>query len=94
METLFNDTSKALKAETFDGRSDRHFSWTPMLVDEQGWGEARDELAAALDRILAIQANSAARLAKSEEEATPISVAMLCFEAAASRRHRITPKDA
>lgn len=94
METLFNDTSAAMKEKTFDRRDDRHFSWTPMLVDEQGWAEARDELAATLDRVLAIQAASAERLAESGEEATPISVAMLCFEAAASDRHRIPPKDA
>jgi DNA-binding transcriptional ArsR family regulator len=94
METLFNDTSAALREETFDRRDDRHFSWTPMLLDEQGWGEARDELAATLERVLAIQAASAGRLAESGEEATPVSVAMLCFEAASSHKHRIAPRDA
>jgi DNA-binding transcriptional ArsR family regulator len=94
METLFNDTSAALKEETFDRRTDRHFSWTPMLVDEQGWGEARDELAALLDRIFEIQAKSGARLTESEEEGIPLSVAMLSFEAATAERHRIAPKDA
>lgn len=94
MEALFNDTSEAIKAETFDRRNDRHFSWTPMLVDEQGWAEARDELAAVLDRILEIQASSAERLSKSGGEATPISVAMLAFEAASPHKHRVMPKDA
>jgi len=94
METLYNDTSEALKEATFDKRDDRHFSWTPMLLDEEGWGEARDEMAETLQRIFAIQARSAERLAESEKEATPVSVAMLCFEAASPHKHRIAPKDA
>lgn len=80
VQTVVNDASAALQSGTFDRRADRHLSWTPMIVDEQGWGEARDALAGLLDRIIEIQTASAGRLAEDEEQGVPMTVAMLGFE--------------
>ena len=55
---------------TFDKRSDRHLSWTPMIVDEQGWNEIKDGLEDMLEKVLEIQSSSAARLARTTKRAS------------------------
>ncbi|HEX5711763.1 MAG TPA: winged helix-turn-helix domain-containing protein [Solirubrobacterales bacterium] len=92
MQTVINDASEALKAGTLDQREDRHFSWTPMLVDEDGWKELTEVLEGTLERVFEIQAASAGRLAEADEEGVPVSVAMLGFEAAAPHKQRVAPK--
>jgi DNA-binding transcriptional ArsR family regulator len=80
LQVIVDDAVAALEGGTFHRRDEHHQSWTPMLVDEQGWKDATDTLRGALDRVLEIQAESAARLAKSSEESFPISVTMLGYE--------------
>lgn len=38
-EQLAEQVREAMVAETFDGRSDRVHTWTPLLLDERGWGQ-------------------------------------------------------
>jgi DNA-binding transcriptional ArsR family regulator len=80
LQVIVDDAVAALEGGTFHRRDEHHQSWTPMLVDEQGWKDATDTLREALDRVLEIQAESAARLAKSSEQSIPISVTMLGYE--------------
>jgi hypothetical protein len=91
IKTIINDASSALLAGTFDKRTDRHLSWTPMLLDEQGWGELKEGLAEMLDRVFAIQSASAERLTAQDAPGIPISVAMMGFEAPSSDKHRVAP---
>lgn len=70
----------AMTAGTFDARDDRHLSWTPMVVDEEGWGELSGILDRALEEVLEVQAASAGRLAKDGGEGTRVGAAMTCFE--------------
>jgi DNA-binding transcriptional ArsR family regulator len=92
LQTLITDASEALKSGSLDRRDDRHMSWTPMIVDEQGWEEAIKSLADLLERVFEIQAGSAERLAKADEEGIPVTVAMLAFEAAGPDKKRVIPK--
>jgi DNA-binding transcriptional ArsR family regulator len=77
---LIEEVVAALKAGTFDAREDRHTSWTPGVVDEQGWQESVDLVNETLDRIIKIHADSAKRLAKSGETGVPATLALLHFE--------------
>jgi DNA-binding transcriptional ArsR family regulator len=86
MRSLVGDVAGAFEAGTFDARTDRHLSWTPLVVDEQGWREIVEGLAKLLDRVLEIEAESAERLASSEDEGFHATVAMLGFEAPAERK--------
>jgi hypothetical protein len=49
--TIFNQFAErvidAMRAGTFDARSDRHFTWTPLLLDQTGW----DRVIAAVDAL-------------------------------------------
>jgi len=92
LRTIMNDAAESLKSGNFERRKDRHMSWTPMIVDETGWGDLTKGFEALLELVLEIQRTSAERLAKADEEGIPISAAMLAFEAASPQRKRIIPK--
>jgi DNA-binding transcriptional ArsR family regulator len=79
-QMILDDVVASLEEEVFDEREDRHMSWTPMLVDEQGWREINDILGGALKEVLKAQAASVKRLAKSKDEGINMSVAMLGYE--------------
>jgi DNA-binding transcriptional ArsR family regulator len=91
LQTVMNDASDALMAGTFDKRTDRHLSWTPMIVDEQGWDELKTGLEGFLERIFDIQSSSAERLAAEDAPGIPVTVAMMCFEALMSNERKVGP---
>jgi DNA-binding transcriptional ArsR family regulator len=80
VQMIIQDVMEALDAGTFNVRSDRHFSRTALVVDEQGWEDLASLLAGTLDRVLEIQLESSSRLAKSGEEEIHAKVDMLHFE--------------
>lgn len=82
VDAIFEDAADALRADTFDSRTDRHLSRTPLLLDEQGWEEANAIQDKALDALLEVQAKAAERMTKSEETGFRALAAMACFERA------------
>jgi len=92
LQTVFDDATTALTTGTFDKREDRHLSWTPMIVDEEGWEEIRKDLEGMLERIFEIQAASAERLTKANEPGIPVSVSMIGYETPATQEKRAVPK--
>jgi DNA-binding transcriptional ArsR family regulator len=91
LRTMVNDATEALKSGSLDRRDDRHMSWTPMIVDGQGWEDTTKALEEMLERVFEVQAESADRLAKANEEGVPMTVAMLAFEAAGPHKQRVAP---
>src|SRR5882672_1401727 len=65
MTEIWNVIGSAMTAGTFDARDDRHVSWTPMVVDDEGWQELQGILARTLDEVIEVQAQSASRIARS-----------------------------
>lgn len=80
VQMVMEEIAGALRAGTFDARDDRHLSWTPGVVDEQGWSESVDLFAETLDHAIEIQTASAKRLAKSGEEGIPATAVLMNFE--------------
>ncbi len=80
MKMLISDVIEAMNGGTFDSRDNRHMSWTPGVVDEQGWMESVDLINETLDRAIAIHTASAKRLAKSGEEGIPATTVLMNFE--------------
>jgi predicted ArsR family transcriptional regulator len=70
----------ALEADTFDSRADSHFTWTPRVLDEQGWKDQMNELLRAYERSNEIEAESKARLLREGGEGIPTTIAMAGFE--------------
>ena len=78
---MINDAAKAaLLAETLDSHPDRHLSCTPVVIDEQGWGDIVALLEGTLNRVIEIQAQSAGRLAEEETRGLRATVSILSFE--------------
>lgn len=77
--------TQAIEEGHFDGRDDRHFSCTQLLVDEKGWSELIDILGAAAERIGAVGERSSRRLQKDGSEEVPVTVALAGFESHAGR---------
>jgi DNA-binding transcriptional ArsR family regulator len=79
-QMIIDDVVASLEDGTFDAREDRHMSWTPMFVDDQGWGEIKGILGKALKDVMKVQTQCVKRIAKSGEEGFNVSVAMLGYE--------------
>lgn len=80
LQTLIERSRRAIEEGTFDAREDRHFTWTPLQVDERGWREMTRLLASTLAKLEKIESRSHARLAKSGAEAISTTVALAGFE--------------
>ena len=89
---IIDNVFGALKVGTFDSREDRHISWTPGVVDEQGWDELVDLINDTLAKIIKIHAASAKRLAKSGEKGIPVNVVLLNYETPAATKAKSRAK--
>jgi DNA-binding transcriptional ArsR family regulator len=81
LQMIWEETSDAMRTGTFESRSDRHLSRTPMTLDEQGWRELNALLRKVHSQAEGIAAKSAQRLTESDEEAIPTRLVMMHFEA-------------
>lgn len=79
-QTLLERVVEAMEAGTFDVRDDRHFTWTPYTVDEEGWSELTALQAETLERATEIGVRSAERMARSQEAGVNTTFALACFE--------------
>jgi DNA-binding transcriptional ArsR family regulator len=78
----------ALEAGTFDRRPERHFTWTPLVLDEEGRGRVIklvDDLFAAL---FEEQADARTRLCRSGEPPIYATVALAAFDSPKLHRNR------
>jgi DNA-binding transcriptional ArsR family regulator len=80
LKVVWEDVSAAIKAGTFDGRSDRHLSHNDITLDEEGWRGVRNALAGMLDEVEKIESASAARLKRSGDEGIPATIVAMQFE--------------
>lgn len=80
IQAIIDDASVALQSGTITRRGDEHVSWTPGDFDEAGWKEATELMTQTLDRLTAIQRESANRLAESGDACVSGTVGILAFE--------------
>jgi DNA-binding transcriptional ArsR family regulator len=80
LQSVFEDVEAASKAGTLDETDDIHLSRTPMVLDRQGWDDVSTTLDGSLDRLLEIQSEASARLAKSDEAGVLAKVNMMHFK--------------
>lgn len=77
---MIHDAARALDAETFDQRTDRFFTHTPLNLDERGWralSEMQDEM---LQRTFDIQTESDERRRGTNEPSIRTIAVMVTFE--------------
>lgn len=73
----------AMQAGTFDARFDRHLTWMPLQLDEQGWEELSTAMASCFGEVEQIRHDAKDRLAKSGEPSVPVTFGMVGFESPA-----------
>jgi DNA-binding transcriptional ArsR family regulator len=78
--TYINRVAGAIEAGTIDTRPDRHFTWSDPVFDQQAWDETIDEVEALFNRIPVRSKEAAKRLAQTDEEPIPVTIALACFE--------------
>jgi DNA-binding transcriptional ArsR family regulator len=61
-ETAFDGLARSLSSGGFERRPETHLSYTPLLLDEQGWAQINGRLDEVLDEAMALQAECAARI--------------------------------
>lgn len=79
-EELVKRVKEAMEAGTIDARADRHFSWSPFRLDQQGWDNALARINAVFHFLFEEQEEANARMAESGEEPIPMTVALAAFE--------------
>ena len=93
-QMVLDDVVASMEEDKFDAREDRHLSWTPMMVDEQGWEEINGLLHSTLKQVIKAQEAAVKRLAKSNEEGFDMSVAMIGYEVPAESAKKLPKKKA
>jgi hypothetical protein len=80
LRTIGEEACEALAKQTLGSRADAHLSRTPLDLDPTGWRDVATLLEETLDRVLAIQDESSARLADDRKETIASKLAILHFE--------------
>jgi DNA-binding transcriptional ArsR family regulator len=90
LQSFMDRAVAALEAGTIDGREDTTLYWTPVLLDQQGWDEVTATMKETINRVLAIQDQSRARLAKRKGRgAISAIVGIASFETSGSREEMV-----
>lgn len=80
LDQLWEQIGCALKAGTLDSRDDRHLTWTPVILDEQGWKERGKVLAECFHSLQHEQDDAKIRLQASGDKPILMTVALAAFE--------------
>lgn len=79
LESYFARITEAIDAKTLDAESDRHLSWTPIVLDRSAWAK----ITTGLDEILAwlprLEAEAIKRLKGTSNEPIPATVGLSAF---------------
>jgi DNA-binding transcriptional ArsR family regulator len=84
LEAFIARISEAVEAGTFDAEVDRHLSWDGISLDRIAWSELMTRLDEVLAWLPTLEAEAAARLEESQEEAIPTTVGLTAFRSPAS----------
>lgn len=94
LRNLTVDAATAISEDAFDALVGAHMSWTPMIVDEQGWEELVAILLRTLEEVVAVQEGSVSRLEAHDAEGISCTVSMLGYSSAIEKRKVGPPTDA
>jgi hypothetical protein len=79
---------EALDAGTFDAREDRHFTWTPLVLDEQGRKRVLALVDDLFDRLPEEQTDARIRCEHTGEALMSVTVGLAAFDSPKAERNR------
>jgi DNA-binding transcriptional ArsR family regulator len=80
LRMIHADITEAAESDTFEARADRILTRSPLVLDDQGWKELHDLLAAVLDQASRIADDSARRLARTSADEVLTKLVLMQFE--------------
>lgn len=86
LEMIGEDAVAAIFEGTYDSLEDAHMSWTPMILDQDGWEAVVAVLRRALEEVEEIKRVSAERLLNKDQAGTSCTVSILGYGAANEKR--------
>ncbi|HEV7493725.1 helix-turn-helix domain-containing protein [Baekduia sp.] len=94
LSKMLGDVRTAVTAGTFDERADRHLSYAPLMLDEQGWRDLGDRLGEVLAWAIEEQATSAGRLQDGQSGGPEVRarLSMLAYSAPPTGSESAAPK--
>jgi len=84
LQAIVGEVVGALQSGALDARMDRHVSWMPMRLDDQGWDELMTLLGDTLKKAQRIKDKNARRLGD-PDQGTEVIVSLMGFERSKSR---------
>ena len=78
--TYAERVKEAMEGGTMDARDDRHFTWTPVRMDQRGWEAVIAKVNAVYRFLYEEQDRAKARLEETGEDSIPMTVALAVFE--------------
>jgi DNA-binding transcriptional ArsR family regulator len=88
LQLIWEDTSDALDAGTFDGRTDRHLSRSRLVLDQTGWEQVNDLLVETTNRVGEIEADCAQRRSGNGEAGFSTKLVLMHFESSEAAEGR------
>jgi DNA-binding transcriptional ArsR family regulator len=79
---------EALDASTFDAREDRHFTWTPLILDRAGWQRVIAAVDGLFESLFQEQDDAKLRIARSKVDPLLATVGIAAFESPRLERNR------
>lgn len=94
LSKALSDVRNAVATGSFDERPDRHLSYAPLLLDEEGWNELTRRLDDVLQWAIEEQANAAGRLQDAESGGAEMNarLTLLAYPAPAPGAEEAAPK--
>jgi DNA-binding transcriptional ArsR family regulator len=86
LQSILDDAVVAIDEDTYDSLEGAHMSWTPLIVDEEGWEELTEILRVALGGVLKVSRDSALRLNSKDAAGVSCTVSILGYRSALEDR--------
>lgn len=93
-QNLLVDAATAICEEVYDAQENAHMSWSPLIVDDQGWSDLMALLLRTMEEALTIHEESGVRLVAADEEGISCTVSILGYPSAIKKRKVGLPVDA
>lgn len=90
LDILVKDAVAAVEQGTFDALPDAHMSWTPAILDQQGWEDTTAILYRTMNEVIKVKEESAERLIARDAKGVSCTVSILGY-ASANEDRKVGP---
>lgn len=93
LDMIVDDVVAAISRDIYDSLENAHMSWTPMILDDQGWEDLTAVLLRAMEEAIKVKEESAERLIDKDAKGTSCTVSILGYPSANENRKVGPPTD-